>query len=57
MDLISLLVDVGIGIAAFKLAWSVDRTQKQMLLVQAQQAEILRELTSRIEKVEAKLNE
>ena len=55
MDIITLVVDVCIGLAAFRLAWSVDRTQKDMLKIQAQQALILQELTSRIEKVEDKL--
>lgn len=54
MDL-SLIVDICIGLAAFRLAWSVDRTQKEMLKIQAQQALILQELTTRIEKVENKL--
>ena len=57
MDVISLLLDVAIGAAAFRLAWSVDRTQKEMLKIQAQQAQILTELTSRVEKLEDKLDD
>ncbi len=55
MDLISLLLDVALGAAAFRLAWSVDRTQKKMLEIQAQQAQILANLTIRVEHLETKL--
>lgn len=52
----NLLMDIALGAAAFKLAWSVDRTQKKMLEVQAQQANILQQLSDRVSKVESKLN-
>lgn len=53
MNLFSIIMDIGLGIAAFKLAWSVDRTQKEMLKVQSQQALILQELTARVARLEA----
>lgn len=56
MDL-SLIIDICLGAAAFKLAWSVDRTQKAMLVVQERQTVILEELTRRIEVVEKRLEE
>lgn len=55
MELINLLINGCLGVAAFRLAWSVDRTQKEMLKIQAQQAVILAELTGRIERLEDKL--
>ncbi len=57
MELISLLLDVALGAAAFRLAWSVDRTQKSMLEIQGKQTLILQELTIRIEKLEEKIND
>lgn len=54
MDTLKLLIDIGLGLAAFKLAWSVDRTQKSMLVVQTQQAQILVELTQRVTSLEQK---
>lgn len=56
MELIDLLINGVLGVAAFRLAWSVDRTQKEMLKIQAQQAQILVELTSRVERLEDKLD-
>lgn len=52
MEILSLVLDIGLGLCAFKLAWSVDRTQKDMLKIQAQQAAILQELLVRVEKLE-----
>jgi len=52
MDITRLLLDIGIGVAAFRLAWSVDRTQKAMLLIQTEQTKILGELKHRVEKLE-----
>lgn len=53
-NLFSTIMDLALGAAAFKLAWSVDRAQKQMVQVQKQQAEILLELTHRVERLESK---
>lgn len=53
MELISLLLDVAIGAAAFKLAWSVDRTQKKMLVIQAQQATMIQEILRRVDALES----
>lgn len=39
------IMDLALGAAAFKLAWSVDRSQKAM-------AELLKELTHRVTKLE-----
>lgn len=49
------IVGGGLAISAFKLAWSVDRTQKEMLKIQAQQTLILQELTHRVDKLEFKI--
>lgn len=57
MDLFNTLIDIGLGLAAFKLAWSVDRTQKEMLKIQAQQATILTELSRRVESLESAIND
>jgi hypothetical protein len=61
MDLISLALDIGLGLCAFRLAWSVDRTQKEMLKTQvemaktqAQQTEILQELILRVNRLETR---
>jgi hypothetical protein len=53
-DIFAIILDIALGAAAFKLAWSVDRSQKSMLKVQTQQAEILRELTTRVERLEGR---
>lgn len=55
MDAFNFLADIAVGLAAFKLAWSVDRTQKGMLLVQEQQSKILQEFGERLAKIEEKL--
>lgn len=55
-QIFSLIVDIALGAAAFKLAWSVDKSQKAMVEVQRQQADILRELTTRVERLEAKVD-
>lgn len=52
MDTIKMVFDIGLGLAAFRIAWSVDRTQKGILEVQAQQATILTQLTQRITELE-----
>lgn len=57
MDLIKLILDIGVGLCAFKLAWSVDRTQKEMLKIQAQQATILAELSHRVERLELRIHD
>lgn len=57
MDILKILLDIGLGLAAFRLAWSVDRTQKEMLKVQTQQALILTELTSRVSSLEQKVHD
>lgn len=51
-QLFGLLMDIALGAAAFRLAWSVDRSQKSMVKVIEQQATILSELTGRVEKLE-----
>lgn len=56
MDLLKIILDIGLGLAAFRLAWSVDRTQKDMLKVQIQQAQILSELSVRVGHLESKIN-
>ena len=53
-ELMGIIMDIALGAAAFRLAWSVDKSQKAMVKVQYQQAEILRELTTRVEALEAK---
>lgn len=53
--IVGLLLDIALGAAAFRLAWSVDRSQKQMVQVQLKQTEILRELTTRVERLEVKV--
>jgi hypothetical protein len=57
MDLLKIALDIGLGLAAFRLAWSVDRTQKEMLKVQTQQAQILMELVARVTSLEGKIDE
>lgn len=57
IETLKLVIDIGIGLAAFRLAWSVDRTQKEMLKIQAQQANILTELSRRVESLEKAVNE
>ena len=54
MDLLKLVLDIGIGLCAFKLAWSVDRTQKDMLKIQSQQAMMLQDILVRIARLEEK---
>ena len=54
MDIYQFIVGGGLALAAIKLAWSVDRTQKEMLKIQAQQALILQELSERVAKLEQK---
>lgn len=53
-EIFGMILDIALGAAAFRLAWSVDQSQKAMVKVQTQQADILRELTSRVERLEAK---
>ena len=53
-EFVGVILDIALGAAAFRLAWSVDKSQKAMVRVQHQQAEILRELTTRVEALEAK---
>lgn len=55
------VVGGGLALAAFKLSWSVDRTQKEMLKTQVQlastqakQTVLLQELLFRVEKLESK---
>lgn len=50
--LMGLILDIALGAAAFRLAWSVDKSQKAMVAIMNQQAEILRELTQRVERLE-----
>lgn len=57
MDLLKILLDIGLGLAAFRLAWSVDRTQKDMLKVQVQQAQILTELGARLSSLELEVKQ
>lgn len=47
-QLSSIVIDICLGAAAFKLAWSVDKTQKT-------QTQILRELVTRVERLEEKV--
>lgn len=54
MDLIKIILDIGLGLAAFRLAWSVDRTQKKMLEVQTQQAMLIQEILVRVANLEDK---
>lgn len=51
-ELVGLILDIALGAAAFRLAWSVDKSQKAMVKVINQQAEILKELTTRVERLE-----
>lgn len=48
MEVIAVVLDVALGAAAFKLAWSVDRSQRTM-------AQLLAELTKRVEILEEKI--
>lgn len=55
-EIIGIVLDICLGAAAFRLAWSVDKSQKAMLKVQEQQANILQELTTRVERLEDKVD-
>jgi transposase len=53
-EFVGVILDIALGAAAFRLAWSVDKSQRALVKVQNQQAEILRELVTRVEHLENK---
>jgi hypothetical protein len=56
-QLMGIILDIALGAAAFRLAWSVDKSQKAMVGIMDQQAAILKELTERVERLEKVIDE
>lgn len=55
MDILSAILDLALGAAAFRLAWSVDRSQKTLAAAHQIMAKLLEELTQRVERLEEKI--